>query len=81
MPGRTLKTLLTVIVIALLHAPLIAYALWLRDDIGAAQSVVNLPWSRSLPLIVLLILPYAALSLGGIRWNPSRAQLNEPLDD
>ncbi len=78
--GPFRKTVMIGASIVLLHLPLIYFAFWLRDRLEPGQGVADLPATSLVILLVVAILPYVTLARLGIRWNPERARLNEPLD-
>lgn len=73
-----LHRLLIAVLILVLHLPLLYYALRLYPRLGAGQTILDLGPATLLALLVLLLLPYTVLALGGVRWNPERARLGEP---
>jgi len=78
--GPFRKTLLTSASIVLLHLPLICIAFWLHGRLEPGQGITDLPATSLVFLLIAAILPYITLARLGIRWNPDRARLNEPLD-
>lgn len=78
--GLSRKTVSIGALIVLLHLPLIGFAFWLRDRLEPGQGVADLPATWLLILLLTAILPYVTLGRLGIRWNPERARINEPLD-
>jgi hypothetical protein len=72
-----IRHLMIATLIVLLHAPLAYQALTLYADLAPGMGLQDLSLVSQLSLLLLLALPYAALALFGIRWNPPRARLGE----
>lgn len=72
-----IRHLMIATLIVLLHAPLAYQALTLHADLAPGMGLQDLSLISQLSLLLLLALPYAALALFGIRWNPPRARLGE----
>lgn len=77
MSDRPVRALMTGILIVLLHLPLIFHARSLYAGLAPGQGIGDLSPGSLLLLIALSALPYGVLAVGGIRWNPERARLNE----
>jgi hypothetical protein len=75
---KALKKIVTAMLIAALHAPLLVYALMLYERLRPGQSVSELPWASIAVLMLFFALPYAVLAVSRTHWNPPRARLNEP---
>ncbi|HOP15022.1 MAG: hypothetical protein KDI22_06300 [Gammaproteobacteria bacterium] len=72
-----IRHLMIATLIVLLHAPLAYQASTLHADLAPGMGLQDLSLVSQLSLLLLLALPYAALALFGIRWNPPRARLGE----
>jgi hypothetical protein len=77
MSNRPIHRLTTGVLIVLLHLPLMYYARSLYSALAPGQGLGDLDTVSLLVLTGLVALPYAALAITGIRWNPERARLNE----
>lgn len=71
------RILLGSALIAALHVPLLAYALWLYPQVPAGQSITTLPLVDVLVLLILAVLPYGVLGRVLSGWNPERARIGE----
>ena len=80
MPHGLIRKILVSFAIVALHLPLILWAMSLHARLAPGQDITDLGPVQILFLLALFALPYAALALAGIRWNPQRARLNEALD-
>jgi len=63
--------------ILVLHLPLVYYAMSLHAVLQPGQGVADLAPTSIAILVALLVLPYGALTIARIPWNPDRARLNE----
>lgn len=63
--------------IVLLHLPLILLVNSLFDELRPGQGITDLSPLVILALLAMTVLPYAALALFGIEWNPERSRLGE----
>jgi len=71
-PHYGIGTPLALLLMLALCAPLVGYAFWLLERHGPAVSLAGLSPLELLGAAGLLVLPFAALRLLGVRWNPDR---------
>jgi len=64
-------------VIVVLHLPLVLFVGSLFEELRPGQGLGDLGPLVLLTLLVMTILPYAALAMFGIEWNPERSRLGE----
>lgn len=81
MPSKVLNRIAVAGLIAALHVPLIYYVATLRASMAPGSDLGDLSAMSSLILVSLFVLPYIALRVAGIRWNPTRARVSEPYVD
>ena len=77
MSDRVAHRLMIAALIAVLHLPLIYQAFALSAKLAPGQGIVDLGPFSLISLLLLFLLPYATLSLFGVKWNPQRSRLGE----
>jgi len=77
MSDRVTRRLMITALIAVLHLPLIYQASSVHLGLAPGQDIAELGPVTLFSLLLLFLLPHAALALFRIEWNPERARLGE----
>lgn len=77
MSDRLTRRLTITALIAILHLPLIYQASSVYSGLAPGQDIAELSLVTLFSLLLLFLLPYTALALFRIEWNPEKARLGE----